>query len=353
MAVKKAILDETATTSSYAPDSADVYVVHVGLSVFEMTADEARACWDARPADLRSGAGDASFILWSLDLLGCRVAPALFQRRHRGQASEEGAVVAPELLPSNERGASLFAPLNPERLRAERRRLRMSQSQFAEAVRNAGSKLGEPNACSKRFVQKWEAGVQTRISESYQRSLADVIGLAYEVLRDPAVRADFGVEVASLGEVVLNLTHLTEDVIDVRTWVDPSSTAQQVREAYLRHVPVPRLNGARLREARVDAGYSQAGLALELRTAGEQLEVPNGCTKRLVQKWEKGEHGLPHPVYQVALQAVFRVPFEELCAPALVPTHEHIVTALTRIALDIDACRTRLVRLHARLDYGY
>lgn len=145
----------------------------------------------------------------------------------------------------------------------------------------------------------------------------------------------------------------TEDIIDVRTWVDPASTPEQVRQAYLRHIPAPRLNGVRLREMRLDAGYSQTDLALKLRKAGEQLEIPNGCTKRLVQKWEKGEHRLPHPVYRTALEAVFHVSFDELCAPTLVPTHGQIVQALTQIALDVDAGRTRLVRLHARLDYGY
>lgn len=46
-------------------------------------------------------------------------------------------------------------------LRRARQSMRLSQAQFAEAVRTAGNAMGVPNGCSKRLVQKWENGEHT------------------------------------------------------------------------------------------------------------------------------------------------------------------------------------------------
>lgn len=57
----------------------------------------------------------------------------------------------------------------------------------------------------------------------------------------------------------------------------------------------------RVRQARKDLCLSQTGLAAALREAGEKLGRPNACTKRLVQKWESGEHAAMRENYEQAL----------------------------------------------------
>ena len=43
-------------------------------------------------------------------------------------------------------------------LKAARVQRRMSQDDLARAIRDAGRRIGEPNACSKKAVQRWESG---------------------------------------------------------------------------------------------------------------------------------------------------------------------------------------------------
>jgi hypothetical protein len=70
-----------------------------------------------------------------------------------------------------------------ESLRAVRQSLLMSQGEFALAVRAAGQRAGEPNDCSKRLVQRWEAGYVTGIPRgTYARALEAVTGQPIENL---------------------------------------------------------------------------------------------------------------------------------------------------------------------------
>jgi hypothetical protein len=70
-----------------------------------------------------------------------------------------------------------------ETLRAVRQSLLMSQGEFALAVRAAGQRAGEPNDCSKRLVQRWEAGYVTGIPRgAYARALEAVTGQPIENL---------------------------------------------------------------------------------------------------------------------------------------------------------------------------
>src|SRR5213595_355760 len=70
-----------------------------------------------------------------------------------------------------------------ESLRAVRQSLLMSQGEFALAVRAAGQRAGEPNDCSKRLVQRWEAGYVTGIPRgAYARALEAVTGQPIENL---------------------------------------------------------------------------------------------------------------------------------------------------------------------------
>jgi DNA-binding transcriptional regulator YiaG len=70
-----------------------------------------------------------------------------------------------------------------EILRAIRRGLLMSQGEFALAIRGAGERAGEPNDCSKRLVQRWEAGHVTGMPRgAYARALEAVTGQPIENL---------------------------------------------------------------------------------------------------------------------------------------------------------------------------
>jgi DNA-binding transcriptional regulator YiaG len=62
-------------------------------------------------------------------------------------------------------------------LKAVRQGLHMSQDELARAIRHAGQRSGEPNGCTKRIVQRWEAGITTRPRGTYARALEHVTGL--------------------------------------------------------------------------------------------------------------------------------------------------------------------------------
>ena len=57
---------------------------------------------------------------------------------------------------------------------------------------------------------------------------------------------------------------------------------------------------------------SQAQFAEAVRAAGNAIGAPNRCTKRLVQKWETGEHAACRPDYLRVLQAVTGLSAREL-----------------------------------------
>lgn len=57
---------------------------------------------------------------------------------------------------------------------------------------------------------------------------------------------------------------------------------------------------------------SQSDFARAIHHAGDALGEPNGCTKRLVQKWESGEHTVCRPHYRKALEQVTRRAYNQL-----------------------------------------
>jgi DNA-binding transcriptional regulator YiaG len=67
-------------------------------------------------------------------------------------------------------------------LRAVREGLRLSQDEFARAVRDAGQQIGEPNDCTKRQVQRWESGLVSTPRGNYARTLEYVTGQPVENL---------------------------------------------------------------------------------------------------------------------------------------------------------------------------
>jgi hypothetical protein len=85
--------------------------------------------------------------------------------------------------------------INGARLRRIRESLDVSQTEFAELVREAGRDLGEPNTCSKRLVQKWEAGGHSTCRPNYRRALSRVTGMTYDKLCEPLPTAHAGLPV--------------------------------------------------------------------------------------------------------------------------------------------------------------
>lgn len=81
------------------------------------------------------------------------------------------------------------------RLRAVRRSLHMSQAELARAVRAAGSRAGEPNACSVTTVQRWEAGAEPR--GAYLRALEVATGQPAQNLGFASDK--YGVDTEALG----------------------------------------------------------------------------------------------------------------------------------------------------------
>ena len=60
--------------------------------------------------------------------------------------------------------------------------MRLSQDELARAIRNAGARAGEPNGCTKRLIQRWEAGLVTTPRGVYARALEYVTGQSIENL---------------------------------------------------------------------------------------------------------------------------------------------------------------------------
>ena len=88
-----------------------------------------------------------------------------------------------------------MAAANPNtQLRAARRAMRMSQAALARAVRQAGERIGEPNACTAARVQRWEYG-QVRMPQGhYLRALEMVTGQPAENLGFTPADEQYGID---------------------------------------------------------------------------------------------------------------------------------------------------------------
>jgi hypothetical protein len=101
---------------------------------------------------------------------------------------------------------------------------------------------------------------------------------------------------------------------------------------------------ATLRAIRLALHLSQSELAAAIRHAGEALGEPNTANKRLIQKWESGEHAVCRPNYRRALQSVTRLPFDQLgfsggagvSVPAVVMPAPPIGSPVDTTGLDLD-----------------
>jgi hypothetical protein len=78
--------------------------------------------------------------------------------------------------------------------------MRLSQAQFAEAVRAAGNAMGAPNHCTKRLVQKWETGEHAACRPDYLRVLQAVTGLSARELGFRVLPDESGESVTGVGD---------------------------------------------------------------------------------------------------------------------------------------------------------
>ena len=79
-------------------------------------------------------------------------------------------------------------------LRAVRQSMRMSQDELARAIRQAGQRAGEPNGCSKRIIQRWEAGAVATPRGAYLRALEYVTGQPIENLGFKPADESYGMD---------------------------------------------------------------------------------------------------------------------------------------------------------------
>lgn len=103
------------------------------------------------------------------------------------------------------------------------------------------------------------------------------------------------------------------------------------------------LNSARLREARERLGLSQSAFAEEINAVLKRSGQEARCTKRLVQKWESGEHEVPVLRYQKVLAVVTGRPFALLC-------QDRTAGGVPSVARELDEIATELGVLIRRLD---
>lgn len=80
-------------------------------------------------------------------------------------------------------------------LKSVRMSMGLSQDDLARAVQDAGTRLGEPNGCSKRHVQRWESGETARPHPAMGRALQAVTGL-------PLVSLGFSLPAPIAGEAL-------------------------------------------------------------------------------------------------------------------------------------------------------
>lgn len=107
--------------------------------------------------------------------------------------------------------------------------------------------------------------------------------------------------------------------------------------------------GQRIRAERNKLGLSQRELADALRAAGWMIGIPNGCTKRLVQKWERGDHACLSPTYQLAFEHLTGIEYGALMTPT---SSWHVAKAshaLEGCIARLAAFSHDLVQLHLQL----
>jgi len=114
------------------------------------------------------------------------------------------------------------------------------------------------------------------------------------------------------------------------------------------------LDGRRLRKIRTGRlMLSQGRFAAEIREAGDALGVPNRCTKRLVQKWERGEHKMPSPNYQFVLAHVIGQGVEAIYQKVLPEVVDDTVQQLAAVLPVFADTFNKLIELNEHLVHQF
>lgn len=110
-----------------------------------------------------------------------------------------------------------------------------------------------------------------------------------------------------------------------------------------------RIDGVRLRCIRQSQDLSQAEFALLIRKAGAELGEPNSCNKRLIQKWEAGDHASCRPNYRRALSRVTGMSYAQLCEPLATATDADSVADTIALRAMLDEVIGQLAQMRKRM----
>ena len=110
------------------------------------------------------------------------------------------------------------------------------------------------------------------------------------------------------------------------------------------------LVGSRLRAVRLSFGLSQKAFADTVKAVGLDIGEPNFCSKRLVQKWEAGVHGMPAARYRHAIEKLTGEPFSYLCAPTAPKDRTDAARRVSRAITTMTLLEAELYDLHAFLN---
>lgn len=106
------------------------------------------------------------------------------------------------------------------RLRAVRLGLGLSQTAFAEAVKAVGLDIGEPNACCKRLVQKWESGVHRVPSKQYRHAIERLSGQTFSALCAPTLPEDVTDAAGRVSRLFAALVKLEAELLDLHAFLN-------------------------------------------------------------------------------------------------------------------------------------
>lgn len=280
--------------------------------------------------------------------LGC---PAPFSAAE-GEDSEPVVLVeeidpasAADALPGEAvRSPAATRRLDGPRLQSVRvNKLGMTQTRFALEIQAAARQLGYHDLnCSKRLVQKWEAGEHGMPIVPYQAALVLVTGESIDSFCRPAGVDD--------GKAALRRAPTPQAAPAPEDYSDETHAAFILPGTCGGSASVLKLDGRHLRAVRVEKlGLSQLQFAVAVQAAGRELGFDLKCTKRLVQKWESGEHAMPRPLYQKALAHLTGETMQTLCEPIFPADPDEAAQQLVAIVAGAATLYRRLIELHTYL----
>jgi len=108
---------------------------------------------------------------------------------------------------------------NGGRVRQTRQDLGYSQEAFAKAIQEAGASLGEPNGCTKKNVQNWEAGKVRMPRPNLQRALEAATGLPFVALCTPVLPPDPHEAELELSAIVTDLNEAVHRIARIQRYL--------------------------------------------------------------------------------------------------------------------------------------